>query len=573
MRQPDFQARTRDTALRVAMGCGLLLIAFALFYRLGSPVLFEDPNDGQYAEVAREMIESGDWISPQLNYVLFLNKPPLTYWLVASAYAGFGVNEFAARLPGVLVTLLTLLLIYRLGRELFDPLTALLAVCVYAGMPSTLVEARMIRPDSILTATTLGALLAFAVALRSTGSHRRRALYGLQLALAAGLLDKGIVALLLPAFPIAVIITVERRWDLLRVLAAPRSWVLFAMLVIPWHLVASLRHTGFAWDYIVNQHVLFFFDRKLTRDSTPVPLTVFWGAFLARSFPWVLFLPIAVVSAWCHRRSPETGRPAGILLLAWAGGVLAFFSFAGSRLEHYSLPALPAIALMVGHLLRTAAEPGPTWRRFIFAHLVVLALVLATGFWGVPRLLESVEWLAQCHDLTFIARVFFATLSAAAVVALIAMRLQPLAIAPLLAAVTLSMMPLVHRGLVAIAPVNSSAPTADLLQDAVGDIPAEIVFEAPTEYQHVAGLNFYLRRRITLLRPPAFVDPPYLRPYSDGLFIDRTELADLWQSTRLFFVSDPLAPSTRTIHEIVPEPYYVLAHSGNRWIVSNRPLP
>jgi 4-amino-4-deoxy-L-arabinose transferase-like glycosyltransferase len=573
MRQPDFQARTGDAALRVAMGCGLLLIAFALFYRLGSPVLFEDPNDGQYAEVAREMIESGDWISPQLNYVLFLNKPPLTYWLVASAYAGFGVNEFAARLPGVLVTLLTLLLIYRLGGELFDPLTGLLAVFVYAGMPSTLVEARMIRPDSILTATTLGALLAFAVALRSTGSHQRRALYGLQLALAAGLLDKGIVALLLPAFPIAVIITVERRWDLLRVLAAPRSWVLFAMLVIPWHLVASLRHTGFAWDYIVNQHLLFFFDRKLTRDSTPVPLTEFWGAFLARSFPWVLFLPIAVVSAWCHRRSPETGRPAGILLLAWAGGVLGFFSFASSRLEHYSLPALPAIALMVGHLLRTAAEPGPTWRRFIFAHLVVLALVLATGFWGVPRLLESVEWLAQCHDLTFIARAFFATLSTTAVVALIAMRRQPLAIAPLFTAITLLIMPLVHRGLVAIAPVNSSAPTADLLRDAIGDAPAEIVFEAPTEYQLVAGLNFYLRRRITLLRPPGFVDPPYLRPYSDGLFIDRAELADLWQSTRLFFVSDPLAPSTRTIREIVPEPYYVLAHTTNRWIVSNRPLP
>jgi 4-amino-4-deoxy-L-arabinose transferase-like glycosyltransferase len=573
MRQPDFQARSGNTALRVEIVCGLLLIAFALFYRLGSPVLFEDPNDGQYAEVPREMIESGDWISPQLDYTLFLNKPPLTYWLVASAYAGFGVNEFAARLPGVLVTLLTLLLIYRLGRELFDPLTGLLAVCVYAGMPSTLVEARFIRPDTILTATTIGALLAFSVALRSTGAHRRRAFYGLQLALAAGLLDKGIVALLLPAFPIAVIITAARRWDLVRALVAPRSWVLFAILVIPWHLAESLRHTGFAWDYIVNQHLLFFFDRKLPRDSIPAPLTVFWGAFLARTFPWVLFLPIAVVSTWHHRWSSETGLPAGILLLAWAGGVLGFFSFASSRLEHYSLPALPAIALMVGHLLGRAAEPGLTWRRIIFAHLVILVLVLATGVWGVPRLLESVEWLAQRNELTFIARAFFTTLSAAAVVALIAMRSQPLAIAPLLAAVTLLTMPLIHRGLVAIAPVNSSAPTAALLRNAIGDAPAEIVFEAPTEYQHVAGLNFYLRRRITLLRPPGFVDPPYLRPYSDDLFIDRAELKDLWQNTRLFFVSDPLAPSTRTIHEIVPEPYYVLAHTTNRWIVSNRPLP
>lgn len=542
--------------------CAALLIAFALVYRLGSPVLLDDPNDGQYAEVAREMIESGDWVSPTLNGVLFLNKPPLLYWLIASSYGILGVNELAARLPGALATALTLFLLHGLAREAFDSTTAFLAVCVYAGMPSTLIEARLVRPDTLLAASTVAALWAFAVVLRSGGSERRRALFGLQLALAAGLLAKGMVALLLPGFAIAAVILTERRWDILRALVSPSGWWLLVVTVAPWHIVAGLRHEGFLRDYVVNQHFLFFLDRKEPRDSTPVSLGVFWGAFLGRTFPWTFLLPFALIGA-----PRALGRT---LALAWLAGVLVFFSTATSRLEHYALPALPAAALLVADLLKRSPNLRPGRRRILTASLAVLALSVGTAIRAVPPALAEVGWL-PARELTPVARWFFTLVLLATLSALVASRRRPLAIAPILAGAILVSMPLIHRGLVLTAPFNSSAPVAALIRGEARGDPVEVVFEAPVEYQQVAGLDFYLGRTVTLLRPPDFVEPPYLVPYRDALFIDRAELRERWRSRKVIFASNPLADPDRPLDEIVPKPFRALGRITNRWVVTNRP--
>src|SRR5437879_6518455 len=104
-------------------GALLLLLTLAVWsfsYRLGAAPLLDDPTEAEYAEVGREMLETGDWISPQLNYVLFLNKPPLTYWMIALSDRLFGVNEFASRLPSVLAGLVVVLLVVALGTTLYD---------------------------------------------------------------------------------------------------------------------------------------------------------------------------------------------------------------------------------------------------------------------------------------------------------------------------------------------------------------------------------------------------------------------------------------------------------------------
>jgi len=548
---------------------GILALLLAFAYRLDSPPLFDDPNDAQYAEVAREMAESGDWVSPQLNYVPFLNKPPLLYWLIASSYTLFGVTELAARLPGVLVTLLAIVLLYGLGRELFDTTTGAIAACIYATLPSTLLEARFIRPDSLLTAATIGALLAFVIAARSQGAARRRALIGLQCSLAIGLLAKGVVGLLLPGFPIVVVVLIERRWDLLADLVRPRGWLLFAVLVVPWHLLAALRHPGFAWDYIINQHFLFFFDKKEPRDSIPISLLEFWIAFLLRTFPWTFFLPFAAVAFWQVADPRRFGRA---LVIAWAGGILLIFSAATSRLEHYSLPALPAVSLLVGLLLRNALHGGTMWRRWTTAPLLLLLAVAVGGIFFAPSALYGMEWLRDRSALPGIARGFFAVLAIGCTASLLASRRHPLATGPLLCVAMIGTMPLMHAGLVAIAPINSTAPLAAIMRDTADAEEATIVFEAPIEYQSCAGLNFYLNRKIVLLKPPGFVAPPYLEPHSDELFIERSELERRWSSEPILFVSDPLAPMSRAIQGIVPAPFFIVARTNNRWLISNRRL-
>ena len=487
-----------------AVAAGLLALLLALVYRLGTPPLFDDPNDAQYAEVAREMVESGDWLSPHLDYVVFLNKPPLLYWLIASSYTLFGVSELAARIPGVLVTLLTVVLLYRLGHELFDSTTGAIAASVFAALPSTLLEARFVRPDSLLTAATIGSLLAFAVAARGAGATRRRALIGLQCSLAVGLLAKGIVGLLLPGFPIAVVLASERRWDLVADIIRPGGWLLFAALVVPWHLIVALRHPGFAWDYLVNQHFLFFLDEKEPRDSIPISLPVFWGAFLLRTFPWTFFLPLAAVAIW---RIEVPRRFGSALVVAWAGGVLLLFSAATSRLEHYALPAIPAIALLLALLLRNFANWGRTWRLLVAAQLLLLLIAAAVGVFLAPSALAGLEWLSDRSALPRIARWFFAMLAIGCTASLLASRRHPLAIGPLHCLAVIGSMPLIHAGLVAIAPVNSTAPLAAILRNLPDADQATVVCEAPIEYQSCAGLSFYLERRILLLKPPGFTAP------------------------------------------------------------------
>jgi len=550
----------------LAVACGVLVVALALTYRLGSPPLFDDPNDAQYAEVAREMVESGEWISPQLNYVLFLNKPPLLYWMIAVSYAICGVQEAAARLPGTLMTLLTVVLVYYLGRELSDATTGLLAATVYAGMAGTILEARFVRPDVLLTASTTAAILAAAVLWRTPGRSRRAACIALYVALAVGVMAKGIVGVVLPGVPIALALLVERRADLLARLAAPRHWLWFVLLVVPWHVVAALRHPGFLWDYVVNQHLLFFFDQKLPRDSVPVSLSVFWAAFLLRMFPWTLFLPLALVRFTTAGRN---ARPVALLLLAWGGTVLAFFSAASSRLEHYALPALPAVALLIGSLLRHWSDVDRAWQRLLRAHLAPLLGIAIAGLWWVPTALTQVDMLSAAGQLSSIARLFFGVLAIASAIALMVVRRYPMAPAPLLSGAILALTPVMHWGMAQLAPSNSSAPIAAMLQAAGAD-GAEIVFEAPVEYQQCAGLNFYLRRKLAILRPAGFVDPTYLRPHADQLFIDRTRLAQMWQTERVLFVSDPLAPPSRSLAAVIPGPFSIVGRSGTRWVLRNR---
>jgi 4-amino-4-deoxy-L-arabinose transferase-like glycosyltransferase len=306
---------------------------------------------------------------------------------------------------------------------------------------------------------------------------------------------------------------------------------------------------------VVNQHFLFFLDQKEPRDSIPVSLGVFWGAFLGRTFPWTLFLPIALFSVVRSRGT--------VLVLAWAAGVLALFSAATSRLEHYALPALPAVALLVADLFARWRARRPT-----VACLAVLAAALAAGIWAVPALLIEIDWLPS-EDLIPLARLFFAGSSLTAAAALVLSRRQPLAVVPILAAAILLSMPLVHRGLALLAPFNSSAPLAALIEAEARGAPLEVIFEAPIEYQQVAGLGFYLRRTITLLRPPGFVEPPYLVPHRDALFIDRVELRRRWSDHEAIFVSDPLADPDRPLDEIVPEPFRIIGRFGNRWVVTN----
>ena len=552
----------------------LVLLALALWaftYRLGATPLLDNPNEAEYAEVAREMVESGHWISPRLNYVLFLNKPPLTYWLIGMCDLAFGINEFSARLPCALAGGLVVLMLVYIGRQLYDAQTALLAGFILLVSTGFFFETHEVRPDLILTAGIVGSIAAFVRLREVAPAQMRWPLLALQAALAVAVLAKGLIGIVIPGLVFAMVISLERRFDLFRVFLRPRAWWLFVLLAAPWHVLVSLRHSGFLWDYFINQHLLFFFNRKLPHDSVPVSLPVFWGSFGLRLFPWTIFAPLAVVAAVRRMRS-HADRVGDRLVLAWAAVVLLFFSTASSRMEHYSIPVLPAFALVVAKLFRDYARgEASALPKVTSAHVVAFAAVALLGFLVIPWLIGEDTWLAPMGDLSNLARLTFGILAAGALLAAVAAVTGRRGwVVPVLVTSVVGAIPLFHQGLTLVSRVDSSAGMAVAIS-ALADPEEMVVYEAPTEYQTCAGLNFYMRRKLTLVRPAGFIPPTYLTPHVDELFITRKQLEQLWREQRVFLITDLLVPRAR-LDGTTPEPFYIVARLRDWWAVTNRPL-
>ena len=569
---------------RAALVLLLAITAWGFFYRLGAIPLLDDPNEAQYAEVAREIIESGDWLSPHLNYVPFLNKPPLAYWLIALADEAFGVNELAARLPSALAGMVIVALLVWLGTQLFDAPTGLLAGLVLLATGGFFVETHEVRPDLLLTAGIVGSLVAVTHLLRlhdaaapgdgavsgTTKPEGRWALLGLQGCLAAGLLAKGMLGVVVPLCVITLLVATERRSSNALKLFHPKRWWPFVLLAAPWHLVAALRHPGFLQDYVVNQHLLFFFDQKIPHDSVPVPLSVFWGALALRLFPWTFCAPLAIVAA--IRRARRADAAGDRLLLAWAATVLLLFSAAPSRMEHYSIPAVPAFSLLIAKLFRDYARgAGTVAPQAVSGHLLGFAVLALAAPFVVPHLVAAQDWLTPVPELPALAREVFAFFAVAAGVAAAAALAGWRGPAPVvIAAAFVVAIPSIHHGLTLMARIDSSAALVAGVRELAAN-GSRVVYDAPVEYQTCAGLNFYLRRKLDLLSPPEFVPPRYLEPHRAELFIDRGRFEQIWRNEPVVLITG-LAAARGDHDGRVPQPAYVVAHDYARQVLGNRPL-
>ncbi|HZP40628.1 MAG TPA: hypothetical protein VFD84_03850, partial [Candidatus Binatia bacterium] len=274
------------------------------------------------------------------------------------------------------------------------------------------------------------------------------------------------------------------------------------------------------------------------------------------------------------RRVGTDEARATFVLWIWLGGALAFFSCAPSRLEHYSIPALPAVAILAARVWQRAAAGtlhARAWRYVVGLGAVATSAGLAGAVFG-ERLLRETYWIAQVPSLLALA------LPAAAVVVVTGLGMvfaatarRPAVLVGVLAAAMLPAAAIVLRAEVDAEPLFSWRPVARALGGAAS-ADTEIVFEAPDEYQLVGGLAYYTGRRITLLEPPGgFVPPTYLAGQMDGMFLSRAAFARRWQAgERLAFVSDPQRrredPAT-----LVPGPFRVVGRFGDRWVLTSVP--
>jgi 4-amino-4-deoxy-L-arabinose transferase-like glycosyltransferase len=540
----------------------LVLIATPiLFLGLDGPAFMED--EGRYAEVAREMLLTRDWITPHLDFTVFLNKPPLAYWLTALTFTLVGTTEHA-RLWPALAGLGLLGVVFCLGRVIAGTRTGLLAGLVLLTSVGFFFEARVVRPDLLVTLAVSVALLSAlrAYAAPATRSRTRWMCLGAG-TLALSVMAKGLVGVVVAGATLGLVLLLSGRSSfLLQVRWWPALAVALA-IVLPWHLCAGFRNAGFWWDYAINQHLLFFFDRKLPRDSLPASLPLFWAAFLVRTLPWGVFLPAAIRHALSRARTERT--PATLVPLVWLVSVLAFFSVSPARLEHYSVPALPAVGLLVGWWWAEATE-GKAGSSSGVVSAAALVAIAAGGLLLAPGLVRAQGW-AFAPALPRLAVASFALLLVGATAACLCLWYGRPRIA--FAALALTMVPQfasIHRGWAMVHPVYSWKALGTVLMKVLPD-DGEVVFAASDEYQACGGLIFYSGTPLTILLPPGYVPPPYLDTDDRKTFITQPEFLRRWNGDRpILFVADP----DRGEADLVPPSSLLLGQWGNQRLRANR---
>ncbi len=352
----------------------VLLIAGAVYLGcvLSPPSLMDDVDAGQ-AQIARNMIASGDWVTAHIDGLVYLDKAPAIYWLIASSFKIFGVHDWAARIPVALSAIGLCVLTAAFGIWAFGKRAGFYAGLVMATCIGLFLFTRILIPDALLTLTVGLALWALLRALDE--EERRPRLWAVVLAasLGVGLLVKSVIG---AAFPIAagliyLFVTGQlfssRTWKRLH----PFTGALIGLAIAaPWHILATLRNPpyfvwvfhsgpgeyhGFLWHYLINEQVLRFLNRRYPRDYSTVPRLWFWLFHLVWLFPWSVYLP--AIAKLSFKPVDRAGRTR-LLALCWVGFVLTFFTFSTTQ-EYYSMPCYPALALLLG----SAMAAGGDWVR------------------------------------------------------------------------------------------------------------------------------------------------------------------------------------------------------------------
>ncbi|HEY3570095.1 MAG TPA: phospholipid carrier-dependent glycosyltransferase [Thermoanaerobaculia bacterium] len=353
----------------------LVILGLVLFFGgLGSYPLLE-PDEGRYAEIPREMLERGDFVTPRLNGVLYFEKPPLYYWLNAAALSLPGRPEVLCRLFSALFGLGGVGLAWLLGRSIGGPRVGLTAAIVLGSSPLWAALSRANIIDMTLAFFLSATLTCFWLAqAKEKGERGERLLwYGLFAAAALATLTKGLIGFLIPGAVIFLYLLFARRWRLL-----PRvPWIggiaLFLLIAVPWHVLAARRNPDFLWFYFVHEHWLRYTTSEARRQA---PAWFFVGILAVGLIPWSGVLPAA---ARLYRRSwgrLRAERPGLIFLACWALFILLFFSASQSKLVPYILPGVPPLAVLAALALQEA-ETDPRTRRWARVGGAIGAALLA----------------------------------------------------------------------------------------------------------------------------------------------------------------------------------------------------
>jgi 4-amino-4-deoxy-L-arabinose transferase-like glycosyltransferase len=587
---------------------GLIVVLFAAIIFLGciiSPPALMDDVDAVQAQIARNMLQSGDWVIAHLDGVPYLEKSPLIYWLMAICLQIFGVHDWAARIPVALAGILLAWVTSRYGRWAFGERAGFYAGLVIATCTGLFLFTRIQIPDVMITLSVCVAFFSFQRATdpeeAPTPQHSRRWAMLLAASLGVGLMLKGLIAVVAPVGGIFVYLLVTRQffsaevWKKLHVLSG--TLIVFA-IAAPWHVLATLRmppyfdftlhsgpgeYHGFFWFYFINEHLLRFLNLRYPRDYNTVPRLAFWALHLLWLFPWSVYFPAAVGLSY---KPVDRAGQTRLLALCWTGFLLVFFTFSTTQ-EYYSMPVYPALALLLGCAMAGESPWLSVGAKIlgVISSLAVLAIAaILYMVRGVPTPGDISHALQQhpeaytlslghMGDLTIQS---FAYLRGPLVLAGVAFAIGAIAAwtlrgSRLYLAIAVMMVLFLHasrQALVVFDPYLSSRPLAEALVRAP---EGRLILNGA--YYSFSSVFFYTNRSALLLngRVNNLAYGSYA-PASPQVFINDTEFTSLWSSPeRLYVLTDGV--DAGHLYDLVHrENLHLVAESGGKMLFSNRLL-
>jgi 4-amino-4-deoxy-L-arabinose transferase-like glycosyltransferase len=372
----------------------LFCLAVGVFYfsALGTIPLLE-PDEGRYAEIPREMLVSGDFVTPHLNGVVYLEKPPFYYWGTAASLRLFGETEFGARFATAAVSVAGILLTYWMGTALAGWRTGLYSAIVLSTSFYYYIIGRLHTLD--MTLAVLLALSIFPAYLYHSGKSRRSSYLVLSYG-AAGLafLTKGLIGVVFPLAVLVLWLVFSQRHREYGMAVSLPGLAVFLAIVLPWILLVQRANPDFLWFFFVHEQFL----RYVTKIHHHFePFWFFVPVLVAGFFPWVAFLRRIAVSI---RKSHEMFLPREdlIFLLSWTLFIFLFFSFSGSKLVTYIAPIFPPLAVLFGRglALWVDREDGAVRCRFPLALSAVLSAVILAFPSFSRHPMEPAAWALVC---------------------------------------------------------------------------------------------------------------------------------------------------------------------------------
>ncbi len=546
-------------------GTSLVLLCLA-FYLIPNVYFPLTRAEAMYALIPKEMLNSGQWLTPTLNGAPYLDKPPLLYWLNLLFYKLFGASAGVARLSTLAFTLGEVWITYLIGLRLVGPRAAWLGGFILLGSIGFFAHHFQILTDHLVT-LALAASLYFLLRWQERPTGRWAALF--YLSLVVGFLSKGFIGLLFPVLIGSLYAWQQRQPRLLTLFCSPWGLALALTLVLPWFVLAEQANPGFLKHHIINEQVLRFLGERHPPDINPFPIAGFWLFLGIWLMPWTVLLPEALYRFWRETGLGSRVHNQARLLLIWPAVILVFFTLSTCRIEYYSLPALAPLALVLGW--RTDQYLNTGQGRSFFWGLLLIAL---SGL-GVLLLLPYLEQLCAGNRREFIG--MFALIKPVAwqatfwlpALALLGAwlgRKRPWLTVTSYGALALATLYFTYQTLNLLAPLLSDNLPGKYLrtQAGTGDL---VVMEAIEEFEYGASLAFYSDRRILMVQRDGLPQFPYPVPPAEDYIISPDRLKELWQGPRrVFLLIDDATP---------PEPYLknapvVLTITGKR-LLANRP--